>query len=41
MELFLKNRIAALESLPPLGKAGRAAGAIGTYLRRQKIRQIL
>ena len=37
----LKSRIAAGESLPPLGKAGRAGGAIGTYLRRQKIWQIL
>ena len=37
----LKSRIAAGESLPPLGKAGRAGGAIGTYLKRQKIWQIL
>ena len=37
----LKNRVAAGESIPPLGKAGRAGGAIGTYLKRQKIWQTL
>ena len=37
----LKNRVAAGESLPPLGKSGRAGGAIGTYLKRQKIWQTL
>ena len=30
-------RVAANESLPPLGKEGKAGEAIGTYLRRQDI----
>ena len=33
----LKARVAANESLPPLGKEGKAGEAIGTYLRRQDI----
>ena len=37
----LKDRVAAGESLPPLGKDGRAGGAIGTYLKRQTIWQTL
>ena len=37
----MQARVAAGESLPPLGKAGRAGGAIGTYLKRQKIWQQL
>ena len=37
----LKARVAAVESLPPLGKDGRAGGAIGTYLKRQRIWQRL
>ena len=37
----LKARVAAGEPLPPLGKPGRAGGALGTYLKRQKIWQTL
>ena len=37
----LQARVAAGELLPPLGKPGRAGGAIGTYLKRQKIWQTL
>jgi len=33
----LKARLAAGESIPPLGKPGKAGEALGTYLRRQNI----
>ena len=41
MELYLESQGCSRRIFTPLGKSGRAGGAIGTYLKRQKIWQTL
>ena len=37
----MKARLAAGESIPPLGKPGKAGEALGTYLKRQQMWTVL